>query len=451
MKTARFDSRTANLLLTAVAAFATYFCMYAYRKPFTAGTFGGEDFFGMGLKTVLVLSQLLGYMVSKFIGIRVISEMRQEYRAGVIIGLILCAEGALIGFAWLPLPWKVLMMFLNGLPLGIIFGLVLSYLEGRRQTEALSAALCASFIVSSGAVKSVGRWLIVDRGFSEFHMPMIVGGLFLLPLLISVWLLRKTPPPDELDCRLRSERPVMTREHRRQFVAAYWPGLSLLIFVYIALTVIRTIRDDFGVEIWHDLGVSQTPSVYATSETLVAVLVTLLNVFAIWITNNLRALRVTLGLMCLAFGMVLLSVFGQESGSLAPFAFMVTCGVGLYIPYVAFHTTVFERLVAASRRPANLGFLMYLADSLGYLGYAAVMIPRTWGKTPETLLPFFKWSLLCVSGLSILALFAAIYYFQRVLEHVEPGDTLEPMPAPYGLQPVPVVLHAQQPLTEPLD
>ena len=48
-------------------------------------------------------------------------------------------------------------MFLNGLPLGMVFGLVVSYLEGRRQTEALAAALTASFIVSSGVVKSVGR------------------------------------------------------------------------------------------------------------------------------------------------------------------------------------------------------------------------------------------------------------------------------------------------------
>ena len=50
-------------------------------------------------------------------------------------------------------------MFINGLPLGMVFGLVMAYLEGRRQTEMLAAVLCASFIVSSGFVKSVGKWL----------------------------------------------------------------------------------------------------------------------------------------------------------------------------------------------------------------------------------------------------------------------------------------------------
>ena len=70
---------------------------------------------------------------------------------------------------------KAGLTFLNGLPLGMIFGLVLAFLEGRKCTEALAAGLCASFIVSSGVVKSVGRWLIVNQGYSEFEMPWITG------------------------------------------------------------------------------------------------------------------------------------------------------------------------------------------------------------------------------------------------------------------------------------
>ena len=44
-------------------------------------------------------------------------------------------------------------MFFNGLPLGMIGGLVVRYLEGRRASELLLAALSCSFIVASGAVK----------------------------------------------------------------------------------------------------------------------------------------------------------------------------------------------------------------------------------------------------------------------------------------------------------
>ncbi len=228
-----------RLLAAAAAAFCTYFCMYAFRRPFTAGTYEGQEIFGLGLKAVLVLAQLAGYLLSKFIGIKVVSELGRQHRAVTIVALILIAELALVGFAYAPLPLKVGMLFLNGLPLGLVFGIVLAYLEGRKQTEALAAALCASFIMSSGVVKSVGRWLIQTHGVSEFVMPMLTGLLFLPPLLLSVWVLQATPPPDELDKKWRSERKSMNRSERRRFLSAYWPGLSLFVFVYTALTVIR--------------------------------------------------------------------------------------------------------------------------------------------------------------------------------------------------------------------
>ena len=98
----------------------------------------------------------------------------------------------------LPMPLKVLMMFINGLPLGMVFGLVMGYLEGRRQTEALSAMLCASFIVSSGFVKTVGRILVDDYGVSEFSMPMVTG-------------MAKKRPSAEVAGSLAGEAPSMPK------------------------------------------------------------------------------------------------------------------------------------------------------------------------------------------------------------------------------------------------
>ncbi len=409
-----------RLVLAAAAAFCTYFCMYAFRKPLTAGTFEGQEVFGVGLKTALIVSQLAGYMLSKFIGIRVVSELRSEHRAAGILTLILTAELALVGFAYAPLPWKLPLIFLNGLPLGMVFGLVLAYLEGRQQTEALSAALCASFIMSSGVVKSTGRWLIESQGISEFEMPMLTGAIFLPPLLVSVWALQKTPPPDALDRALRNERNAIDRDQRRTFLSAYFPGLALLVLVYMSLTVVRTIRDDFSVEIWRDLQVSETPAVFALSETLVALLVTGLCALMIWVRANLPALRLAVGLMCAAFALVIVLTLLQTTGKVSPFVFMVAGGVGLYLPYVAFHTTIFERLIAASRYPANLGFLMYVADSLGYLGYAAVIGARLGLPSPVETLPFFRATLLFTSMGCIVALLGAMVYFQRVLAREVP-------------------------------
>ena len=154
------------------AAFGTYFCMYAFRKPFTAATFEDAQWLGIGFKTILVSAQVTGYTISKFIGIKVVSEMPAKYRSISILALIAIAELALLLFAVTPVPWNFIWLFVNGLPLGMVFGLVLGFLEGRKVSEALTAGLCASFILASGFVKSVGRSLILDYGINEYWMPL---------------------------------------------------------------------------------------------------------------------------------------------------------------------------------------------------------------------------------------------------------------------------------------
>src|SRR4051812_6116857 len=76
------------------AAFAAYFCMYAFRKPYDAAAFDGLKFLGtpIDLKTALVLGQIVGYTVSKFLGVRVCSEVDSGRRAAVLVGLIAVAE-----------------------------------------------------------------------------------------------------------------------------------------------------------------------------------------------------------------------------------------------------------------------------------------------------------------------------------------------------------------------
>src|SRR5215471_150375 len=179
------SNRLGLSILTVVAAFGSYFCMYGFRKPFTAA--GYEEFTLMGLsyKSVLVTAQALGYTLSKFIGIRVISEMPPARRSRAIILLIGIAQAALLLFAFVPAPWNFICLFVNGLPLGMVFGLVLGFLEGRRLTEALTAGLCTSFIIADGVTKSVGSYLLTDEiGVSKEWMPFTAGLLFTPPLLL---------------------------------------------------------------------------------------------------------------------------------------------------------------------------------------------------------------------------------------------------------------------------
>ena len=102
-----------------LATFCTYFCMYAFRKPFAAATFEGALFLGtqVELKTAIVISQIIGYAISKYIGIKVCSEVTPGRRAAMLIGLILWAQAALILYGMVPDNLKVVAIFLNGLPL----------------------------------------------------------------------------------------------------------------------------------------------------------------------------------------------------------------------------------------------------------------------------------------------------------------------------------------------
>jgi hypothetical protein len=60
---------------------------------------------------------------------------------------ILWAELALVAFGLVPNGWKVFPILLNGLPLGMVWGLVVWYLEGRRTSDVLLVGLSCSSIV----------------------------------------------------------------------------------------------------------------------------------------------------------------------------------------------------------------------------------------------------------------------------------------------------------------
>ena len=104
---------------------------------------------------------------------------------------------------------------------------------------------------------------------------------------------------------------------------------------------------------------------------------------------------------------------------------MVLLGVGMYVPYVAVHTTIFERFIALTRERGNLGFLMYLADAIGYLGYVGVMLGRGLFPGREDFHAFFVMTAsgLLLSALVLLLVSVAIY-FKRL-----PKVSNEPAPA----------------------
>ncbi|MFO0177537.1 MAG: DUF5690 family protein [Planctomyces sp.] len=391
------------------AAFSTYFCAYAFRKPFTAAEFKGTEYFGLDFKFLVVTTQVIGYSLSKFIGIGVIAGMPPAGRARALLLLIGCSELALILFGLLPRPWNILAMFLNGLPLGMVFGLVMGFLEGRRVSEALLAGLCASFIMADGFAKSTGAWLL-QQGISEDWMPAAAGALFLLPLTLAVRVLSRTPAPSQSDVAARAERPRMTRHDRWSMVRRFGPGLAAIVLMYLLVTIIRSVRADFATELWKGLGQNAAPAQFTTSEFWVALGVMLANGSLVFVRSNVLAFRISLA-TCLAGFVLIFAALLAGPDRISPFSFMVLIGLGLYLPYVAVHASVFERLLAMTRERGNVGFLMYVADSSGYLGYVGCMLLNGTLRKNSNTLEFFTGLCWGASLLSMLCVLGAIVWF----------------------------------------
>jgi len=403
-------------IVAGLAGFCAYFSMYAFRKPFTAATYEAVPgwHFALDYKIALVLAQVAGYALSKLIGVKVISEIAPARRGVAILGLIGVSWLALVAFALIPAPWNVACLFVNGLPLGMIWGLVFGYMEGRRVSEVLGAMLCASFILSSGVVKSVGAWLMHSAHLSQWWMPAAAGALFAPLLFVSVWVLGQIPPPDAKDEAERVRRAPMTRQERTAFLTAYAPGLALLVLAYVLLTAFRYFRDNFAAEIWTGLGYGGEAGVFSASELPVAIIALGAMAAVIVVKDNLRALMVVHALVGVGFALLGVSTLAFQAHLISPLVWMILAGAGLYTAYTPFNAVLFDRLVAFSGRVATAGFLIYVADASGYLGSVALLLWRNFGEISLNWLQFFILSAYATSAVGVVATaLAAIYFWRR--------------------------------------
>lgn len=393
-----------------IASFMTYSCMYAFRKPFTAATFDNMVFLGIHYKIWLITSQVAGYTLSKFIGIKLVSEMRPEKRAISILVVIGIAWIALLLFAITPSPYNIIWMFLNGLPLGVVWGLVFSYLEGRRTTELLGAGVSVSFIFASGFVRTIGKYLMLEHNISEFWMPFATASAFIIPLLISVWFLNRLPFPNDKDKEHRTERVPMNKTERKMFIKQFASAIIPFTLAYIFLTVLRDIRDNFSAEIWIELGKGDAPEIFTTAEIPIGIGVLLVVSLMILIKKNLKALNTSLAFITGGLIINITATSAFQAQLIGGVSWMILVGFGLYLGYITYHALLFERFIATFKYVSNIGFLFYIADAFGYLGSVSTFMMKNFLSPNISWLNFFSSLTYTLSflgiGLCLLSYFA---------------------------------------------
>lgn len=402
---------------TIAVAFSAYFSMYAFRKPFGVGTFEGSVVLplvgALSYKSLFVIAQLIGYASSKFLGIKVISELGGNSRATGILVCIGIAWGSLLLFALVPAPYNAVFMLINGVPLGMIWGLIFGYLEGRRLTEVLGVGLSASYIMASGVVKSIGGALMA-RGVPEYWMPFATGALFVLPMLFFVWALSHLPPPSPEDEAARTKREPMDAAARRAFFLKYAPGLVPLTVLYVFLTAYRDFRDNFAVNIWTEAGSKDVLTLLTTSETRVTVGVLGALALLMLVRDNRTALLLVHVLMLVGTALIGVSTALYRAELVSAEAWMVLTGLGLYVAYVPFGCVLFDRLIAATGAVGTAGFMIYVTDAGGYAGSVLLTLYRDLGKPELSWLEFFVSVSYATSALCTALFAVAAVYFARV-------------------------------------
>lgn len=385
--------------------------MYAFRKPFSAATYhvGDVDF-----KVILVIAQSLGYMLSKFTGIKIISEMKEKGRGVSIVILMSIASVSLLLFAITPYPYSAIFMFTNGLPLGMIWGIVFGYIEGRRVTEFIGSMMCVSFIFSSGFVKQVGANLMENYHISEYWMPFATGMIFIVPMLFFVFLLEQIPPPDAEDIASRAVRPPMTGADRRALVRKFLPGLIALVITYVLLSIVRDLRDLFIANIWKENHYDKIKDIFTSTENKISLIVLVVIGMMILIKDNFKAFMFNHFMVGFGFLMSGIASYLFARGAVNAYNWMLFAGLGLYLAYVPFNALFFERLIATFRYTANVGFLMYVSDSFGYLGSLSVLLFKEFGMDKAAKWsPFMSTLIMGSSVLGVVGIIFSFLYFNR--------------------------------------
>jgi len=354
------------------AALLSYALVYALRKPFTAATFDGLEFLGMDYKTATSIVQIAGYMLSKLLGIKFVSELRREHRLRFIVASVAVAELSLLAFAFCPVPWNICALFFNGLSLGCMWGVIFSFLEGRKLSGILASIMGLSIAFSSGLAKSVGLFLIRDLGVSPFRMPAAIGAVAFVLLVVLGWALDRLPEPTEEDKRCCMERVPMDARRRKRIFLRFAPVLSMLLLANLFITVMQDVKEDFLVKIVDTTRLSS----WAFSGVDGAVTLIILGLFLAisLIGSHRRVLCILLALVTVGMASLAGVACFYERLQLSPLAWLFVQSLGLYTAYLSFQTLFFERFVSCFNIRGNVGFFIITIDFAGYLGTVCVLV-----------------------------------------------------------------------------
>jgi hypothetical protein len=249
---------------------------------------------------------------------------------------------------------------------------------------------------------------------TEFWIPFATGLVFALPLLFFIFLMEKIPPPSSDDIALRMNRTPMDAAQRSEFIKTYLPGIIAAVLIYCFATIFRDIRDNFSADMWKEMGYLNQPALFSKTETPITLVILILIGSMVMIKNSFKAFMLAHFFIALGFIVAGVSTYLFTKEIITPYWWMTLVGLGLYMVYIPFNSVYFERLIATFRFTGNVGFLIYVADSFGYLGSVSVLLSKEIFKVQLNWVHFFSNSVMVLSVAGVfISIYAARYFSKK--------------------------------------
>jgi hypothetical protein len=202
----------------------------------------------------------------------------------------------------------------------------------------------------------------------------------------------------------------------------FFPGLVAAISVYVFSTMFRDLRDNFIADMWIENGYGNQPSLFTKTETPVSVILLILMGSMILVKNNLRAFKMTHYIIITGFLITGITSLLYIGHLITPFWWLALVGLGLYTTYIPFNCIFFERLLATFKYPGTVGFLIYVADSFGYLGSVGVLFSKEFLRLKINWSNFYSHGVVILSVLGIAGAILSLLYFSNKFRKTIPGN-----------------------------
>jgi MFS family permease len=430
-----FDDETQPALYVSQCIFLVLFGLFNYasvyfiRVPAFVASYEGDTVAGtIDLKTAMAIAQLLGFGLGKIPALKYASQLGRERIPGALLVFGVAAVLVQLIFftllgsieVWRPF-MQVTSVFVAAFITSPVYGLLVTFFEGRRSSEALLAGFELSYVISGGLAKSGGAVLLETYDISPQWMVSIAALLALPVYIVTLILLSAMPSPSPADVRHRNKRNPASSHERWAFIHRWYPGLIAITLQFIVLSGFRSFRDFFAPEVFRELlgQGNVSPAVYSQSETIVSIATLAVTGAMYRVQDNRRAFFSMLCLMLLGAGGLILfgTMFRHVIG---PLPWMITIGVGLFLGYVPPGPMLYDRLMAASHTSHSTIFLVYIMEGTGDLCSMGFMLYKQFGAHTSTYVGFLVTLAYTVATLSIVLISFAILYFHRALAVVHP-------------------------------